>query len=106
MPDEIGVSIVVTGSKGEIPKYQRILNAFGLQYAVMLELDGMADEHPQNAPILAELNGNRVARIPNKLETLLGLNRHFEDQREARQFFSDPNNINADMEAVVAQLLP
>lgn len=106
LPDEIGVSVVVTGSKGEIPKFQRILNAFGLQYAVLLELDGKAEDHPQNAAILAELNGNRVARIPNKLESLLGLNRHFEDQREARQFFSDPSNINADMEAVVGQLLP
>lgn len=106
LPDEIGVSVVVTGSKGEIPKFQRILNAFGLKYAVMLELDGKGDDHAQNAPILAELNGNRVAKIPNKLESLLGLSRHFEDQREARQFFSDPNNINADMEAVVEQLLP
>jgi hypothetical protein len=106
LPDEIGVSVVVTGSKGEIPKFQRILNAFGLQHAVLLELDGKPDDHAQNAPILAELNGNRVARIPNKLETLLGLNRHFEDQREARQFFSDPNNINREMEAVVAALIP
>ena len=106
LPDEIGVSVVVAGSKGEIPKFQRILNAFELQYAVLLELDGKAEDHPQNAAILTELNGNRIARIPNKLESLLGLNRHFEDQREARQFFSDPDNINANMEAVVAQLLP
>lgn len=106
LPDEIGVSVVVTGSKGEIPKFQRILNAFGLRYSVMLEMDGMDDDHPQNAPILAELNGNRVARIPNKLETLLGLGKHFDDQRHARQFFSDPDNINGDMEALVAQLLP
>lgn len=106
LPDEIGLSVVVTGSKGEIPKFQRILNAFGLKYSVMLELDGKDDGHPQNAPILAELNGNRVARIPNKLETLLGLGKHFDDQRHARQFFSDPNNINGDMEAMVAQLLP
>jgi putative ATP-dependent endonuclease of OLD family len=106
LPDEIGVSVVVTGSKGEIPKFQRILNAFGLGYAVLLELDGKPEAHPQNAPILAELNGNRVARIPDKLENLLGLNKHFDDQRHARQFFSDPNNINAEMEATVVQLLP
>jgi putative ATP-dependent endonuclease of the OLD family len=106
LPDEIGVSIVVTGSKGEIPKFQRILNAFGLHYSVLLELDGHDDNHPQNAPILAELNGNRVARIPRKLETLLGLDSHFNDQRHARQFFSDPLNINGDMEAVISQLLP
>ncbi|WP_129642665.1 ATP-dependent nuclease [Peristeroidobacter agariperforans] len=106
LPDEIGVSVVVTGSKGEIPKFQRILNAFGLKYAVMLELDGKDEDHPQNAPILNELNGNRVAKIPSKLETLLGLEKHFDDQRHARQFFSDSNNINNDMESVVAQLLP
>jgi predicted ATP-dependent endonuclease of OLD family len=106
LPDEIGVSVVVTGSKGEIPKFQRVLNAFGLQYAVMLELDGHDDAHPQNAPILAELKGNRVARIPEKLETLVGLGGHFNDQRHARQFFSEPSNINGAMEDVVAELLP
>ena len=47
---------------------------------------------------LAKLRIQNSRSIPNKLETLPGLNRHFEDQRGARQFFSYPNNINADME--------
>lgn len=106
LPDEIGVSVVVTGSKGEIPKFQKILNAFGLRYSVLLELDGKDDAHAQNAPILAALNNNRVARIPTTLERLVGLNNHFVDQRHARQFFSEPNNINGDMETLVGQLLP
>lgn len=106
LPDEIGVSIVVVGSKGELPKFQKILNAFGLRYGVLLEQDGHGDDHPQNHPILAELNGNRLARVPNKLENLLGLNAHFVDQRHARQFFSDDANINPAIERLVTELLP
>lgn len=107
LPDEIGVSIVVTNGKGDVPKFQRILNAFGLKYGVMLEKDGKEDADPDNARILELLNGNRVAHIPEKLEVLAGVGAdHFADQRHTRIFFSDPNNINEAMEAMVMQLLP
>jgi hypothetical protein len=107
LPDEIGVSIVVTNGKGDVPKFQKVLNAFGLQYGVMLEMDGKDDHDDENARIQALLNGNRISKIPHKLEALAGVAaNHFADQRHTRIFFSDPNNINAGMEAMVGQLLP
>lgn len=107
LPDEIGVSIVVTNGKGDVPKFQKVLNAFGLQYGVMLEMDGKGDADAENARIQELLNGNRVSKIPDRLENLAGVHaNHFSDQRHTRLFFSDPDNINADMEAMVARLLP
>lgn len=107
LPDEIGMSIVVANGKGEVPKFQRVLNAFGLRYAVMLEMDGKDDNDDENARIQELLNGNRVSKIPHKLESLAGVvANHFGDQRHTRIFFSNPDNINASMEAMVAQLLP
>tara|TARA_R110002074_G_C12554346_1_gene666931 strand:- start:3129 stop:5084 length:1956 start_codon:yes stop_codon:yes gene_type:complete len=106
LPDEIGVSIVVTNGKGDIQKFQKILNAFKLEYSVLLEMDGKGENDPHTSPILALLGANRVAKVPRRVEDLLGLGRHFDDQRHAKQFFSDPVNINASMEAVVSQLLP
>ena len=107
LPDEIGVSIVVTNGKGDVPKFQKVLNAFGLQYGVMLEMDGKDDNDDENARIQALLNGNRISKIPHRLEALAGVAaNHFADQRHTRIFFSDPNNITAGMEAMVTQLLP
>lgn len=105
LPDEIGLTIIECNSKGEVPKFQKVLNAFAFSYGVLLELDGKPETHPQNTPIIANLNGNRIQKIPNKLEDLLGL-AHFEDQWQAKQFFSNPDNINAAMEAIVRALLP
>src|SRR5690606_37871268 len=68
LPDEIGVSIVVTNGKGDVPKFQKVLNAFGLEYGVMLEMDGKDDNDDENSRIQALLNGNRVSKIPGKLE--------------------------------------
>ncbi len=104
--DEIGVSVVVTNGKGDIPKFHKVLNAFGLGYGVLLEMDGNSESHPQTAPILAALNGNRVAKLPKRIEDLLGVGKHFDDQRHAKLFFSDLANINAEMERVVTELLP
>ena len=106
LPEEIGLSIVVANGKGEIPKFQRVLSAFEIEYGVLLEMDGEGETHQQIAPILAELGPNRMAKIPNRIEDLLGLQRHFDNQRHAQQFFSDPENINRDMEAVVRNLWP
>lgn len=107
LPDEIGVSIVVTNGKGDVPKFQKVLNAFGLSYGVMLEMDGKDDNDDENARIQALLNGNRLSKIPDTLEALAGVAaNHFVDQRHTRIFFSDPNNINGGMEAMVSELLP
>jgi len=106
LPDEIGLSIVVTDGKGDVAKFQKVLNAFGFHYGVLLELDGKSEDDKQTAPILENLNGNRIAKVTGRLEDLLGVGRHFDDQRHAKEFFSDPANINADMEALVTMLLP
>lgn len=106
LPDEVGLSIVVTDGKGDIAKFQRILNAFRFSYGVLLELDGKPEADRQTAPILENLNGNRIAKVGTRLEDLLGVGRHFDDLRHAKQFFSDADNINADMEALVTALLP
>ena len=106
LPDEIGLSIVVADGKGDIPKFQKVLNAFGFDYGVLLELDGKPETDGQTAPILDNLNGNRLAKVPTRLEDTLGLGRHFDDQRHAKQFFSEPANINEEMENIVRSLLP
>ena len=107
LPDEIGLSIVVAGSKGEIPKFQKVLNAFELSYGVLLELDGNPETHSQTAPILENLSNNRCYKVPKRLEDLLGVGKkHFDDVHHAREFSSDPTRINADMEALVRAILP
>ncbi|TNE61849.1 MAG: hypothetical protein EP335_14235 [Alphaproteobacteria bacterium] len=106
LPDEIGLSIVVTYAKGDIPKFQKVLNAFGMKYGVLLELDNKGRDHKQTAPILDLLNGNRIAEIESKLETILAVGRHFDDVPHAKRFFSDPENINDEIRGIVETLLP
>lgn len=106
LPDEIGLSIVVVEGKGDIPKFQKVLNAFGLSYGVLLELDGNPETHPQSAPIIENLNGNRCCKVPGKIEDVLGVGGHFDDVRHAKTFFSDPENINRLMEELVIAILP
>lgn len=107
LPDEMHVSIIATGAKGQVPKFQRILNAFGLKYSVLLEMDGKDENDPENKVILGLLNGNLVGKIPNKLESLTTTSKgHFDDDYEAKEYFSDPHNITADLELVVKQLYP
>jgi putative ATP-dependent endonuclease of the OLD family len=106
LPDEIGLAVVVAGDKGSIPKFQKILNAFGIAYGVLLELDGRPEAHNQNAPVIQNLNGNRCYRAPNTIEAILGLEGHFDDVCHAKTFFSNPANISAEMERLVAALLP
>ncbi|GJM13282.1 MAG: ATP-dependent endonuclease [Pseudohongiella sp.] len=104
--DEIGVSVLVTGGKGDIPKFQKILNAFEIDYGVLLEMDGEDAEQNQNAPVIENIGNGRLAQIPNRVEDLIGLGRHFKDQREAKTFFSDANNINEEFLAITTDLLP
>jgi predicted ATP-dependent endonuclease of OLD family len=106
LPDELGLSIVVCDGKGGVPKFQKVLNAFGFAYSVLFELDGKPEDEKQNAAILENLNGNRIAKVPRRVEDLLKVGRHFDDQRHAKEFFSNPANINADMEKLVDELLP
>ena len=86
--DELGVTVLVTGGKGEIPKFQKVLSAFNIDYGVLLEMDGKDDAHNQNAPIIQNIGNGKLARVPNRVEDFIGLGRHFQDQREAKEFFS------------------
>jgi predicted ATP-dependent endonuclease of OLD family len=104
--DELGVTVLVAGGKGDIPKFQKILNAFQIDYGVLFEMDGNDDQEKQNAPIIENLGNGRLVRVPGRVEELVGLGRHFRDQREAVVFFSDANNISNDFVAVVNDLLP
>lgn len=106
LPDEIGLSIVVTDGKGDVAKFQKVLNAFGFRYGVLVELDGKPENDKQTSPILENLNGNRVAKVSHRLEDFLKVGRHFDDQRHAKEFFANPANISADMEGLVTALFP
>lgn len=106
LPDEIGLSIVVADGKGEIPKFQKILNAFDFAHGVLLELDDKPESDKHTVPILKNLNGNRIVKLPKNLENVLGLTKHFNDQRDAKKFFSNSSNINKGMENIVRELLP
>ncbi len=104
LPEEIEYSIVTTESKGNIPKFQKLLNAFNLPYTVLLELDGNDKTHKQNAPILAELNGNKCVEHPSKLETLGGKGSHFNNDYQAKQYFSDDKNLTEDLKQIVRDI--
>ncbi len=104
-PEEIGFSIIVTGNKEEIPKFQKVLNAFGVSYATLLEMDGKPAGAGKNSEILALAGGNRVVQLPKTLEDAAGLASHFKDTHQCVQHFSDPARITAELETKVAELL-
>ncbi|MGH9351013.1 MAG: hypothetical protein ACRD2G_02445 [Terriglobia bacterium] len=57
LPDELGLSIAVADGKGEMPKFQKVLNGSGVAYGVPLEIDGEPETEKTNAAILAEIRG-------------------------------------------------
>jgi putative ATP-dependent endonuclease of the OLD family len=103
-PEEIGFTIVVTGSKDEIPKFQKLLNAFKLPYVVWHEKDGRPDTDPRNKAIVDLLNANKRVELPDTLEILAGHTGHFHPTYAAKVFVGNPANINAAMETKVAGL--
>lgn len=105
LPDEIGLSIIVAEGKGQIAKFEKVLNAFGIPFGVLLELDGKPESDKQTAPIIDNLNGNRIFKVPKSLEDYIGLNKHFDDQLHAKSFFSTPGNIKPDLEKLVTTLI-
>lgn len=104
-PEEIGFSVVVTGNKEEIPKFQKVLNAFGVSYATLLEMDGKAEGEGKNAEIIELAGTNRVVRLPKTMEDAAGLVKHFKDTHECVQHFLEPARITKDLENVVVELL-
>lgn len=103
-PEEVGFTIVVADGKREIPKYQKLLNAFKLPYVVWHEKDGNPDTEKDNKAILDLLGGNKRVELPDTLEVLAGGTGHFKPVYEAKVFFGNPANINVAMEAKVSEL--
>lgn len=104
-PEEIGYTVVVTGGKEEIPKFQKILNAFGLPYVVWLELDGKGENEGKNREILDLLNRNRCVRLPTRLEDAVGYNGHFGKTYYTKKYFKDPDNVTDQFQRLVRELL-
>jgi len=103
-PEEIGYTIVNTSSKGEIPKFQRMLNAFSLPYVVLHEMDGKDFTEPANKQIIDALGTNACVQIPQKLEHVCGVGKHFDSDYHAKVFFSNAANITPDLEVCVKAL--
>ncbi len=103
-PEEIGFTVVVAGNKEEIPKFQKLLNAFKLPYVVWHEKDGKPDTDEKNKAIIDLLNGNKRVELPDTLEVLVGHAGHFGKVYVAKKFFGTPANINATTEAKVSEL--
>lgn len=103
-PEEIGFSVIVAGNKEQIPKFQKLLNAFKLPYVVWHEMDGNMDTEAKNKAIIDLLNGQKRVAFPDTLEVLAGHAGHFKPTYAAKVFFTNPANINAAMEAKVADI--
>lgn len=107
--EEINWTVLVAGGKESIPFFQRVMNAFDITYSVLHDTDVLPNTPPQvaagwqrtNAAIAALAGARPVHTFPHKLETTLGLTDHLKDQYRATQYFSDPANINADLEGIV-----
>ena len=110
--EELDWSVVVTGGKQAIPFFQMVLNAFGLPYVVLHDVDieeGMdegrrATQTEQNDKIASLANGNPIVTFPVKLETSLGLDHHISDQYTAHKFFETPENMTMEFKGVLEQV--
>lgn len=108
--EEINWTVLVAGGKESIPFFQRVMNAFDMTYSVLHDIDvlpttpqQLAETWQKKNTAIAELAGARqVHTFPHKLETTLGLVDHIRDQYRATQYFSNPANINEDLERIVS----
>jgi len=107
--EEIDWSIIVAGGKKAIPFFQRVLNAFGIPYAVLHDLDitpemkaNDIETHTKSNKAIADLAGaNRVVTFPVNLERSLGIDGHLRDQYRAHQFFQTPGSMTEEFQNVV-----
>lgn len=111
--EEIEWSVIPCGGKQSIPFFQRVLNAFGIPYSILHDADiedGMPEEKRQgmlreNEGIKSLAGVRPVHMYPINLERSLGRADHFRDQYDAHCFFLNPNNITAEVEAIVKAAL-
>ncbi len=102
-PEELGCTIVATENKDEMPKYMKLLNAFGIPYVILHELDGEPDSE-KNENIRSLLNDNKAVTLPNRLEEAVGHSGHFSKTYDAKKFFEDSTNIPEDFKEIVREL--
>ena len=91
-------------SKEEMPKYQKLLNAFDLPLTIWLEFDGNDESDTRNRVILDNVNDNKCVRIPTTLEDVLGHTGHFGSTFKAKKFFEKDDNINDALEEMAKDL--
>ena len=102
-PEEIGFSLIPTRSKQEMPKYMKLLNAFGIPYVILHELDGDS-ESEENGDIRELLGDNDSVELPDTLEAAVGHEGHFAKTYNAMKFFEHPENIAEGFLEITAQL--
>jgi predicted ATP-dependent endonuclease of OLD family len=106
LPEEIGIEVLVTNGKQDIPKFLKVLNAFEIPYSLLLEMDGKGEEARDNAQLIQLAEDNIVSKIPDNLETLVGAHTHFKDIFYAKTFFGAPESVNEDAQRVFGALVP
>lgn len=102
-PEELGYTLIATGSKQEMPKYMKLLNAFGIPYVVLLELDGQPSSD-ENQRIRDLVDGNRIVELDTRLEDIVGHSGHFKKTYDAMRFFENRDNITDPIRNIVRQL--
>jgi hypothetical protein len=105
-PEEIGYTVIETDNKEQMPKFQKLLNAFELPYTVLLELDNKEESEDSNKHVLEQLNGNKCVKHPQKLEYLIGKEKHFQTTYHAKRYFSEEKNLTDDLKNIVKELFP
>lgn len=111
--EEIDITVVVANGKGNIPFFVRVLNAFKINYVVLHDTDlkpGMAVDAENSAKTANQkisdvTKAGKLVLFPIKLETTVGVPQHFTDQYYTLTFFSNHANINADLEAILTDVL-
>jgi putative ATP-dependent endonuclease of the OLD family len=102
-PEELGVTIIKAGCKQEIPKFMKVLNAFRIPYAVLLELDGKPGS-PDNNCVRGLLGPNRAVELDNRLEDAVGHAGHFGRTYDAQVWFERDEAFTEKIRSVVASL--
>ncbi|MFZ0038555.1 MAG: AAA family ATPase [Candidatus Acidiferrales bacterium] len=102
-PEEIGYSIICAGSKGELPKFMKLLSAFKIPFALLHELDGDPNS-TANRSVKQELGHNRCVEVPNRVEDSAGYAGHFPTTYDAKMFFKNPELVRQEFKDVVMAL--
>ncbi len=102
-PEELGVSIVIVGSKQEMPKYMKLLNAFEIPYTVLHELDGDPTTEI-NEKIVGLLGKNRAIPMETCLEDVVNHKGHFRKTYDTKRFFENSESITEKLQGIVQAL--